>query len=378
MVTETNFAPEVQEALPSLRDAIYGTPKPTVPQQQVFTQPQQQQPAPQDQPPPPGGEQQQQQQPAPGVAQPFDVNAFLKETLGVDNVEAAKTAWQEYQALKTAPPKFKDPEFPDETGKLIYENIRAGKTSEVLSYLRGQEVLRDFEAKPLDDKLKLYIQFRNPRFDANDVNEEFNETYNINEEGIAPEKLARERKKLEQKKEDDVLMAAEFFQKYKSKIELQAQPDEGYKQYQQTQQAMAEQQKASVEAYQKMFPKDVAFNFKFSDEPTKLTADVAFEPDPESFKETVAALSDQNLYYKRYFNEDGSPRRDVFLRDRYVVENLEKIVAEAQKQTLTAERRRMMTEAKTGGDGTPRDYRLETDGQQQLDQNRQKIYGQTG
>jgi hypothetical protein len=50
-----------------------------------------------------------------------------------------------------------------------------------------------------------------------------------------------------------------------------------------------------AEIYARISPKNVSSNFKFNDEANKLSFEVPFEPDAESFNKTVALLSSGEL-----------------------------------------------------------------------------------
>src|SRR5580700_5189043 len=155
--------------------------------------------------------------PPPQVIPAVDYNAYLRENFGFDSVEVAKT---EIERLRNQPPVVKELEFPDETAKKLYLNLKENKYDEVANYINGINLLKGVETKTPEEQLKLFIKMQNPRFDSKDVDEEFADTYSIDEENIAPEKLGRERKKMDQRKEDDLARARAHFATFKSKIDL--------------------------------------------------------------------------------------------------------------------------------------------------------------
>lgn len=96
--------------------------------------------------------------------------------------------------------------------------------------------------------------------------------------------------------------------------------------------------------------------FKFNDEASKLAFDVAYEPDKESFDKAIANASDMQTYFANYYAEDGSPKREEFLRDLYAGQNITKIVSEAIKQATNQTKAWFLKNQKNIGDGTQRNF----------------------
>jgi hypothetical protein len=147
---------------------------------------------------------------------------YLKD-LGFEDIDSAKAAIEDYKKLKAAPPaetpKF---EFADEQSKKIHELLREGKTKEVAAFLQAQELVSNADSMNDEQKLKLLIKMQNPRFDKELIEDEYATLYSINEEDFFddPMKLRKERLKMEQRVENDVAKAQEFFAQYKQKFQL--------------------------------------------------------------------------------------------------------------------------------------------------------------
>lgn len=320
----------------------------------------------------------------PAASPVFDPNVFAKEHFGVDSLDLAKQQWGELQQMKAAPPiVYKDIEFPDEMGKKLYENIKAGKEEEVANYIRGRQLLKDVTTKAPEDQIKLYIQLTNPRFDRADVEDEFKDTYFLDEENIAPEKLARERKKMDQRKEDDFRKAQEYFTQYQSKIELpdiqHAKPvvDPGYQEFQELVQKEQNDAKVLQESFAKLTDNDLSYSMKFNDEASKLSFDLSFTPDTQAIgKSKEAAANFFEFLNTNYRNSDGSPKTAEWIRDLSILQDLPKYTAAVAVQAINAERKRMLATQKNVVDPAQRQYNIPP--QTELDKLREQVFGKVG
>lgn len=303
---------------------------------------------------------------APATAAPagddgvVDINTFLKNEFGYDSLEVAKTDWQALRKLKETPPPPAEPLINDPVSKKIYENLKAGKIDEVHSFLSAQQVLKGVEAKTADDQLKLFIKLQNPLFNDEEVNEEFNEKYNVDDEGIEPAKLSRERKKAEQQKKKDLQEATTFFSQYKTKFEL---PDvappapagemEALTEFQALVKKEQESQQKLEERLAKVAETNIGYKGKFADEKSKLAFDLNFQFDAASIQKAKTGCADWFTYLKEnYYDEAGNPQTEKWLTHIAILQNLDKFVTGIASDAVNADRRWFLANQKninTGG-----------------------------
>lgn len=272
----------------------------------------------------------------------FDLNNYIKEKFGFENEEEAIS---EIAALKSAKEEkaLLDLKFASEEMKKIYEYAANGKEEELQQYFTKRSVIKDVENKTADEKLKLYIKLQNPLFDDELVEDEFNSIYKVDEENakfldseynVDKIKLKKEKIRVQQRIETDLELANKFFEQYKTKIDLPSiTKDDDYEAYKASMSNQSNVQAEVIEAYSKFKPEDISFKTKFVDEANKQSFDLSYSADKESFEEVKQLVCNDELYYKQYFNEDGSPNRSKFIRDVYIAKNFEKIAQQIALQT---------------------------------------------
>ena len=300
----------------------------------------------------------------------IDAVTYLKQQLGYDDWEIAK---QDIDALRKIKETASTPEeikFANEQSKKLYEYLKEGKEDEVAEYVSARKILKDVESKSDDDKLKLWIKMQNPLFNDKHAEEEFAETYSINEEEIDPSKLERTKLKLEQRKRDDIAKANQYFEQFKTKLELPeiqrsapANADEAYQQYQSTVQT-AQQVAAAWDAALAKTPDKITFKQSFNDEANKMKFDVEYISDNDGYaKAFEAAKNYQQFLANRYYEKDGSPKSEQLVKDIYALQNLDKYTAEAVKQAVNATKSWLLKTQKNISDNGQRNYNVapETD-----------------
>jgi len=311
---------------------------------------------------------------APQNTPPPTQDPWWKAQFGLDSEDAVKQQWQELQTLKTAPPKveYKEIEFPDEVSRRIYQNIKEGKRAEVKAFLEGQEIVSDLENKTPEQILKLHIKMQNPLFTDKHVDEEYAETYTLDEDSIDADKLERQKLKLEQKKQNDLKQAHEFFSTYKSKIELPEispkvpQVDADYEEYKTLVTQSEQSQKSLSENLSKITGNQVSYSYQFNDEANKLSVDVSYSPDEKVLNEAKQAAQDIFGYVgKKYTSEDGSPQLTKWISDLAILMDIPKYTAEVAKQAVNAERKRFLSTQKNLPSGTQRSYNVVPDGEKE-------------
>lgn len=299
-----------------------------------------------------------------------DYNAYLKEKFGFDNEETALNTFKELKEYKEKTPQTQaEIKYANDQSRKIHEALKADKYDEVEGFLKTRKILDGIDAKPEADRLKLYIQLTNPKFEADLVDDEYNELYGVNEEDFTdnPTGLRKAKAKAAQRMESDVEKAAEFFKNYRQKIELpdiqNTQVDEDYVNYKKQKEAQQAADAEVKEAYKTLAPKDIRETIKVNDEANKLNAEFSFEPDEKSFNETKQQVAD-GTFYNAYYGEDGSPNRQRFLQDMYYAnpQNRQKAMTEAYLKGANAMKRQMVTSAAEGG-GERREMVVTQDGE---------------
>jgi hypothetical protein len=294
------------------------------------------------------------------VIPPVDYNAYLRENFGFDSVEVAKT---EIEKLRNQLPVIKELEFPDETAKKLYLNLKENKYDEVANYINGINLLKGVETKTPEEQLKLFIKMQNPRFDSKDVDEEYADTYSIDEENIAPEKLGRERKKMDQRKEDDLAKARAHFSQFRSKIDLPditpAAPavDPEYQQYQQLTQQIQESDRILAERISKVSETDMAYKQSFADDKSKIAFDISYEPTKEiADKAKAATINIEQFLKDNYYNADGSPQTTKWMKDLAILQDIPQYTVEVTKQAINATIKWFLANQKNVTEGGQRNY----------------------
>ena len=273
----------------------------------------------------------------------FDLNNYFKEKFGFDNEEVALA---EIAALKTAKEEksLTELKFANDEMRKIYEYAANGKEDELKEYFAKRADVRDIDSKTNEEKLKLYIKLQNPLFDDELIEDEYKTLYEINEEShkfldddfnVDKLKLKKEKIRVQQRIDNDVQLAATFFEQYQAKIDLPniTKDDEDYEAYKASLANQSNVQSEVVEAYSKFKPEDISIKTRFVDEANKQSFDLSFSADKASFEEVQKLVCDNELYYKQYYNEDGSPNRSKFIRDVYIARNFDKIAQQIALQT---------------------------------------------
>ena len=323
---------------------------------------------------------------APAAAtQAPDFNAYLKEHFGVDNIETAKSEWQSLQELKNKPATAVEIAFANEESKKIHELIKQGKTKEVGQWIQAQELLSNVETMGDEQKLKLYIKMQNPRFDNELIEDEFNSLYKLNQDDLdALEPLAarKERLKLEQRLENDVIKAQEYFQQYKSKIELpdiqpqQLTVDQDYEAYKASNASAAESyEKVIAPAIKSLKESDVPLSFSVNDANNKMQFDISIVPDAADF-ESARQDSLTLDVMKTCYDKDGkfmpqNLQKLILLRD-----NFDKYGQAIARQAVNAERKRVI-EQETAGSGAQRNFNTQVE-PSEIDALKQFAFQKTG
>lgn len=297
------------------------------------------------------------------IAPTVDYNKFIKETFEVDTVEEAKARWAELQALKDTPQTAKEIEFANEQSKKLHENLKAGNIKEVTAYLKAQELLESVDTMNSEQKLKLYIKMQNPKFDSELIDDEYKSLYTLNEDefdALEPLAQRKERLKLEQRLENDVLKAEEHFTTYKQKIQLpdiqpqQANIDADYEAYKASNAKVSENiNNVLIPAIQSLKESDVKLGFKVQDPNNKMEFDIALAPTTEAFeKARQDSLSFDNFISRVCYDKDGNFLPQNVQRLILLNDNFDSYAQSIARQAVNAERvRTIAKEVPDAGSG---------------------------
>lgn len=316
-----------------------------------------------------------------------DADTYLTEQLGVKSWEEAKAALAELSQLKEAAKTPFELKFANDQSRALHEAILAGKTDDVYEILDTQRKVSAVSSMKPAEAIKLHIQQTNKSFKSIDVEDVFEEKYAYPEkpeqrtEELDNEFEAREEKwkaakeKIDRRIERDAATAKTELSKLSAELKIPEIPKPIVNEPD-NQVDTKELERLDMEtkaAYSKLSPKDIQMVFKFNDEASKLAFDIVYEPEKETFDESVSLASDMNAYFSTYHDKDGSPKRVEFLKDLYAGRNIQKIVSEAIVQAVNQERIRALKFQKNIGDGTQRSFVYQPPSD--IDKLKQQVFG---
>lgn len=312
------------------------------------------------------------QQKADPPAQSFDPNVFVKERFGFDTVEQAEEEIKKFKEKK-------DFEFSDDKSRNLFNAIREGKTDDVFSILNEQKKLEKLTNSEINadiavDIIKTSIANKYKDLTSDEVDLLFYENYNFPrkpEQGYdeTDEDYSQKLKGWESQMEFiekrmviDAKVARPELEKLKSELKL---PDvDRFEEREQASREEFEMLEQARQVYEKTL--DAEFqNFKGFDVMVKdedVEIPISFNISDEerlSLKEGLYDFDADSYLENRWFTEDGKPNVKQVMQDRYVLENLPKILQkfanEAASQRLLAHIRKSgnVTINQTTPQGTP-------------------------
>ena len=269
----------------------------------------------------------------------LDEEDFIKQ-----RTDGKFSSWDELQAALQEQ-QTQQIKFENETSEALYNLIAEGRISEVADILYNKKIADEVKTKGDDEVLKSYIKFKNPEFDNEDIEAEYQEKYSIDEFAFDESKLKREQKKLNQKVKTDVSEARQFFESMSEEIK--------FPQYTQQQQDEPQEDTEAQEERQKFLDSlngvesrmgSIPFNWK--DDKASLSINGKFEiPAQEASKYREAAESLQDYYGERYY-QDGKYNSEKLLKDLYIADNFDKIAQSIISQTANQTRLEMLKQRK--------------------------------
>jgi len=321
--------------------------------------------------------------PATPAEQVLDASDFLKTNFGWESIEAAKA---ELEKLRTTPTATAaEIAFANEESKKLHQLLKEGKTKEVRNYLEAQELMTGLDTMADEQKLKLYIKMQNPRFDKELVDDEFNSLYSINEDDYLddPMKLRKEKLRREQRIENDVQKAQDYFSQYKTKIELpDIHPqtnavDKDYEDYKaSTAKSLEDYNNITVPAVNSLKETDIQLKANINDANNQMQFDVSVVPEREDFEKAKQnSLSVFDYLTKTCYDQSGKFLPDRLARMVLLNDNFDKYAQSIARQAVNAERKRVIaTDTRTNG-GIQRDFNTDPVVQTELQKFEKMAFG---
>jgi hypothetical protein len=287
----------------------------------------------------------------------FNPDSFIKERFGFDTVDEAE---QEFIRLIEDREQSSQFDFSDDISRTLFDAIREGKTDDVYDILAEQkrlEKLTTAEVTPdlAFDIIRTNIQNKYQDLTSEEVDLLFYESYNFPpkpEQGYEDtdeeykEKLQNWESQvdfIERRMVIDAKVIRPELNKLKSDLQL---PDiYGLGEYEQRLQQEAEvldYARASYErALDSQFNSFGGFNVSVKDEEVEIP--ISFNVADEerlALKQELSDFDGEAYLENRWFNEEGEPNVKQIMADKYVLENLprilQKVANEAASQRLLA------------------------------------------
>jgi hypothetical protein len=285
--------------------------------------------------------------------QSFDSNQLVKERFGYDTVEQAE---QEFKKLKEQP-SF---EFKDDVSKSLFDAIKEGKADDVYEILNQQKRLEKLTSSELTPDLaaeivKTNIKNKYKDLSADDVELLFYDQHFV---PLKPEQGYEEsdedyagKVKTWQSQVDyadrKLMIEAKVIrpelEKLKSEIKLPDIYNEAGREAQSQEEFEIMQQARSI--YEKTLDSDFqsfsGFNVSVKDEDVEIPISFNIAEDERlAIKNDLTDFDSDSYFEKRWFAEDGKPKVQQIMADKYLLENREKIFSkianEAASQRLLA------------------------------------------
>lgn len=321
-----------------------------------------------------------------------DANEYLEKELGYKSWDDAKAEIAQLRQLKET--ASKPTEFANDESKRFYELVVSGKTKEAKAILDLQEKLESVDTLSPEQTIKLHIEQTNKNFKKEDVQDVFEEKYSFPEKPVKGEleededfevrenKYKEQASKINRRIERDSHTAKEELAKLKSEIVLpeihkdKSEKELAFEKYVQESQETTELIKAEKDAFSKLTPQVAKREFKFNDEASKLTFDINYEPDAESFSKAVNDVSDMGAFVSKFYDtEDGSPQREELLNIIYAGQNIDKIVTEAVIQATNETKKWFLSRQKNIGDGMQRNFNVQQPSE--IDKLREQVFSKS-
>ena len=234
--------------------------------------------------------------------------------------------------------------FANETSKKVFEYLKEGKVDEFMSVYQQQKLLESVDKLDADNVLKLKIKYENPELTQEEINEEFESLYGVEQPDIdedlddaadiekAKKKFEREKSAMERLKKKDLREAKDFLQEKKQEIVL---PDIQTSKTQQQEAQGQEVDEVAIKEYRDKYLNSipntideiVGFESKYKDSELEFNTTYVIDAnEKQALKDKMENFTLQDYFVPRYINEQGNFDTESIAHDLYVLENFDKIV----------------------------------------------------
>ena len=292
--------------------------------------------------------------------QAFDSNQFLKERFGFESVEQAE---EEFKRFREPKEEFK---FQDDMSKTLFDAIKEGKTDDIYEILNQQKKLDKLISNELTpdlavDIIKTNIQNKYKDLTSDEVDLLFydqyfvpskpEQAYDDSDEDYATKVKTWQSQVdyLDKKMMIEAKVIRPELTKLKSELKLPDIYGEAQQEAESREEVEKMQQARSI--YEKTLDSDFqsfsGFTVSVKDEDVEIpiSFNVA-EEERLAMKNTLADFDSDSYFGERWFAEDGKPKVQQMMADKYLLENYNKIL---QKVANEAASQRMLAHLKKTG-----------------------------
>ena len=292
--------------------------------------------------------------------QAFDSNQFLKERFGFESVEQAE---EEFKRFKEPKEEF---QFQDDMSKTLFDAIKEGKTDDIYEILNQQKKLDKLISNELTpdlavDIIKTNIQNKYKDLTSDEVDLLFydqyfvpskpEQAYDDSDEDYATKVKTWQSQVdyLDKKMMIEAKVIRPELTKLKSELKLPDIYGEAQQEAESREEVEKMQQARSI--YERTLDSDFqsfsGFTVSVKDEDVEIpiSFNVA-EEERLAMKNTLADFDSDSYFGERWFAEDGKPKVQQMMADKYLLENYNKIL---QKVANEAASQRMLAHLKKTG-----------------------------
>jgi len=293
-------------------------------------------------------------------SQAFDSNQFLKERFGFESIEQAE---EEFKRFREPKEEFK---FQDDMSKTLFDAIKEGKTDDIYEILNQQKKLDKLISNELTpnlavDIIKTNIQNKYKDLTSDEVDLLFydqyfvpskpEQAYDDSDEDYATKVKTWQSQVdyLDKKMMIEAKVIRPELTKLKSELKLPDIYGEAQQEAESREEVEKMQQARSI--YEKTLDSDFqsfsGFTVSVKDEDVEIpiSFNVA-EEERLAMKNTLADFDSDSYFGERWFAEDGKPKVQQMMADKYLLENYNKIL---QKVANEAASQRMLAHLKKTG-----------------------------
>lgn len=315
----------------------------------------------------------------------IDPNEYIKEHLGFENWDVAKTELQRLRDLQQNAQTPAEIKFANDQAKRWFEYFTVpDKEDDLYRALHARQQVKGLDSMDDEKKVKLFIKMNNPMFDQELIDYQFQKDYGFDdsqfkdENGVITDQLAYRHAKIasQQRMQGDLVKANDFFNNYKTKIELpeinqkpQTQAiDEAYEGYKaRTANATEAYEKTIAPALQALTEADLNMAFNINDPDNQMQFDFGVTIDKADFDAAKADALFYNDYMEKAFYDDkGTFQPKKLARAILLERNFDKYVQTVARQAVNAERKRSIEREAPGA--LKKDFNVSPEVMNELDQ----------